>query len=115
MSMLTSQCDRLRDRAKELRTLAPGLSAPYVVPSTKETMALAMQSAASELEQAADAIEGLRDALRRACQFIADYGSCPYDTFDLYEPWEESCYQKCSADIDRAECWRRYFERGDLI
>lgn len=48
--------------------------------------------------------------LRRACQFIAGYGSCPYDTFDLYEPWEESCYQKCSADIDRAECWRRYFE-----
>lgn len=52
--------------------------------------------------------------LRRACEFIADYGSCPYDTFDLYEPWEESCYQKCSADVDRAECWRRYFERrGD--
>ena len=50
------------------------------------------------------------DALERACKFIADYGSCPYDTFDLYEPWDESCYQKCSADIDRAECWRRYFE-----
>ena len=52
-------------------------------------------------------------ALDRACQFIADYGSCPYDTFDLYEPWDESCYQKCSADIDRAECWRRYFEKGN--
>lgn len=54
-------------------------------------------------------VEELEAALRRACEFIADYGSCPYDTFDLYEPWEESCYQKCSADIDRAECWRRYF------
>ena len=48
-------------------------------------------------------------ALDRACDFIAGYGSCPYDTFDLYEPWDESCYQKCSADIDRAECWRRFF------
>lgn len=57
-------------------------------------------------------VEELEAALRKACEFIADYGSCPYDAFDLYEPWEESCYQKCSADVDRAECWRRYFERG---
>ena len=58
-------------------------------------------------------VEELESALRGACQFIADYGSCPYDTFDLYESWDESCYQKCSADVDRAECWRRYFEKGD--
>ena len=58
-------------------------------------------------------VHELEAALRKACEFIADYGSCPYDTFDLYEPWEESCHQKCSADIDRAECWRRYFEKGD--
>ena len=54
-------------------------------------------------------VDELESALRKACEFIADYGSCPYDTFDLYEPWEESCHQKCSADIDRAECWMRYF------
>ena len=54
------------------------------------------------------------DALERASKFAADIsGTCPYDMFDLYEPWEESCYQKCSADIDRAECWRRYFMMGD--
>jgi hypothetical protein len=56
-------------------------------------------------------LEDKEKALDRACRFIADYGSCPYDAFDLYEPWDESCYQKCSADIDRAECWRRWFER----
>lgn len=66
-----------------------------------------------DCEQASAEIKRLESALRRACGFIADYGSCPYDTFDLYEPWDESCHQKCSADIDRAECWRRYFERGD--
>lgn len=53
---------------------------------------------------------GGKDALRLACEHIAAYGSCPYDECDLYEPWEESCYQKCSFDVDYAECWRRYFE-----
>lgn len=63
-----------------------------------------------DCEQASAEITRLESALRRACEFIADFGSCPYDTFDLHEPWEESCHQKCSADVDRAECWRRYFE-----
>ena len=61
--MLSSTCEMLRDRAKELRNLAPDYDAPYLVPSTKETMALAMRSAASEMELAADTICGLRDKL----------------------------------------------------
>lgn len=64
MSMLGSQADRLRDRADELRMLAGGMDAPYIVPSTKETMALAMQSAASEMREAADTIESLSDKLQ---------------------------------------------------
>ena len=60
----------------------------------------------------AQRVEEMEAALRKACQFIAGYGSCPYDTY-FYEPWDVSCYQKCSADIDYAECWQRYFERGD--
>jgi len=48
--------------------------------------------------------------LRLACERYAEcVGSCPYDMHDLYEPWEESCYEMCSASIDYAECWERYF------
>ena len=61
MSMLSAQYDRLRERAKELRDLAPDPTVPYLVPSTKETITLAMQSAASEMEDASDAILSLRD------------------------------------------------------
>lgn len=60
-SMLSAQVDKLRERAKELRSLAPNPAVPYLVPSTKETMALAMRSAASEMEDAADIIWDLRD------------------------------------------------------
>ena len=77
MSMLSNQIERLWDMAKELRMLAPGLNAPFIVPSTKETMALSMQSAASEMEQAADTIERLRErlqdeVLRGECEFVPD-------------------------------------------
>ena len=52
-----------------------------------------------------------KTALRLACEEIAAIsGTCPYDAHDLYEPWEESCYQKCTSDIDYAACWQRYFE-----
>jgi len=61
MSMISAQCDQLRERAKELCSLAPDPAVPYLVPSTKETMALAMRSAASEMEDAADTIMSLRD------------------------------------------------------
>lgn len=58
--------------------------------------------------------------LRLACDMYAErVGSCPYDMHDLYEPWEESCYEKCSAFIDYAECWETYFiqqaEKGQLM
>ena len=66
MSMLNMQCERLRDRADELRMLAGGMGAPYIVPETKETMALAMMSAASEMREAADTIKSLRDRLQDA-------------------------------------------------
>lgn len=61
MSMLSSLRDRLRDRAKELRSLADGLAAPCLATSTKEIMALAMIAAASDLEAAADMILELRN------------------------------------------------------
>lgn len=64
MSILTMQCERLRDRADELRMLASGMGAPYIVPETKKTMAYAMSSAASELNAAADTIEAQRDKLQ---------------------------------------------------
>ena len=64
MSILSLQCERLRDRADELRMLASGMDAPYIVPSTKETMAYAMSSAAHELNAAADTIEAQRDKLQ---------------------------------------------------
>lgn len=60
MSMISAQCDQLRERAKELCSLAPDPAVPYLVPSTKETMALAMRSAASEMEDAANTIWELR-------------------------------------------------------
>ena len=66
MSMISAQIDGLRERAKELRNLAPDPDVPYLVPSTKETMALAMRSAAIEMEGAADTIWQLRDDLQRA-------------------------------------------------
>ncbi len=66
MSMLTAQADELREKAKLLRTHADGLNAPYVVPSTKELMALTMLDSTSRMEQAADTIESLRDRLQAA-------------------------------------------------
>lgn len=64
-SMLSAQVDKLRERAKELRSLAPDPAVPYLVPSTKETMALAMRSAASEMEDAADTIWELRGMMHK--------------------------------------------------
>ena len=61
MSTLSAKCDRLRERAEEMRFLAPDPDVPYLIPSTKETMALAMRSAASEMEDAADTIWQLRN------------------------------------------------------
>lgn len=61
MSTLSAKCDRLRERAEEMRFLAPDPDVPYLVPSTKEIMALAMRSAASEMDDAADTIWQLRN------------------------------------------------------
>ena len=73
--MLRSQCEKLRDRADELRMLASGMDAPYIVPSTKLTMAYAMSSAASEMREAADTIEGLQRQLAKnsIAELRADY------------------------------------------
>ena len=70
---------RLQERASELRSLAPDPDVPYLVPSTKETMALAMRSAASEMEHAADTILELRNDLRRADDENARLRSCLTD------------------------------------
>jgi hypothetical protein len=72
MSMISGLIDELRERAKELRNLAPDPDVPYLVPSTKEVMALAMRSAASEMEDAADTIWQLRDDLQRANSAVQD-------------------------------------------
>lgn len=66
-----------------------------------------------DCEQASAEITRLESALRRACEFVADYGSCPYDEH-YYEGMEADCEKRCSADIDHAECWRRYFMREAL-
>ena len=60
MSMISSQCDELREKAKLLRGHVDGLSAPYVIPSTKELMALTMLDSADRMERAADTIWELR-------------------------------------------------------
>lgn len=49
----------------------------------------------------------LEAALRKACEFIADYGSCPLDMFDYQA---SNCEFACEDQY--AECWRRYFERS---
>ena len=64
MSMLSAQCDELREKAKLLRIHVDGLSAPYIVPSTKELMAITMVDSAGRMEDAADTIESLRDRLQ---------------------------------------------------
>ena len=66
MSMLSAQCAELRDKAKLMRGHADGLKAPYVIPSTKELMALTMLDSAMRMEEAADTIISLRDRLQAA-------------------------------------------------
>ena len=61
-----------------------------------------------DCEQASAEITRLESALRRACEFIADYGSCPYEHFSDMEGY---CENHCTDDVDYAECWRRYFMR----
>jgi len=60
------QADELRDKAKLLRGHADGLKAPYVIPSTKELMALTMLDSATRMDEAADTIISLRDRLQDA-------------------------------------------------
>lgn len=81
MSMLSAQADELRDRAHELKMLASGMDAPYIVPSTKETMALAMASAASEMREAADTIMSLRDRLQETVETceLTIFADVPFD------------------------------------
>ena len=62
-----------------------------------------------DCKQASAEITRLESALRRAGQFAADMsGSCPLDMFDYQAG---NCEFAC--DDQYAECWRRYFERGD--
>ena len=61
--MISAQCDKLRDRAKQLRLLPDVVKAPYVLPGTKERVWLSMRSAANDMERAANTILSLRDKL----------------------------------------------------
>ena len=93
MSMISAQIDELRERAKELRNLAPDPDVPHLVPSTKETMALAMRSAASEMDDAADTIWQLRDDLQRANDAARDA------EHDESRAWDR--VRKAEAEADR--------------
>lgn len=77
-SILGSQIKELRDKAKLLKAHADGLSAPFVIPSTKELMALTMLDSASRMEEAADTVESLRDRLQDSeCDVVKSYGKHP--------------------------------------
>jgi hypothetical protein len=64
--MTDNRVTELREKAKLLRGHAEGLNAPYVIPSTKELMALTMLDSAGRMEEAADTIISLRNRLQQA-------------------------------------------------
>lgn len=105
--MISSQCDKLRERAAELRNLAPKPEVPYLVPSTKETMALAMMSAASEMEQAADLILELRDDLQRAYDAVQDAEHDESMAWDRVRKAEAEKCEGCLFEYDRYGCERK--------
>lgn len=62
-----------------------------------------------DCKQASAEITRLESALLNASKFVADAsGTCPFDMFDFRA---KDCDEEC--DDSYAECWRRYFERGD--
>ncbi|MBQ9000497.1 MAG: hypothetical protein IJ087_01435 [Eggerthellaceae bacterium] len=111
MSVLSVECKRLRDRADELRMLASGMDAPYIVPSTKLTMALAMQSAAFEMREAADTIESLRDRLQESERHyrinLEVMGEmCHPEIVELMQECHatQANYEHCKYSTDRGWC-----------
>lgn len=111
MSMLSAECERLYDRADELRMLVGGMRAPYIIPSTKETMALAMQSAAFEMREAADTIISLRDGLQAVGETCSiEWRDDSHDTDDGREHDGAYFCTKCGADLPYPlqECWDDY-------
>ena len=122
MSMLSAQCDKLRERAKELRSLAPDPAVPYLVPSTKETMALAMRSAASEMEDAADTIWELRGMVHKeraeADRMREELDHWHVEQVHAYGNWEDAYRHAAELEAERdklRELVRDYymFEHGD--
>ena len=109
MSMLGSQCERLKDRAHELQMLASGMDAPYIVQSTKLTMAYAMSSAASEMREAADTIENLRNRLQPVPAEL-DYIEDKSRWFELFGTPERAARTlakacgECSEKFPCSEC-----------
>ncbi len=79
MSMLTSQCDELRIRAKELVKCADDLNVPYVLPESKQLMGVTARLAATEMEHAADTILSLRERLQAEA-----FGECELVETDSY-------------------------------
>lgn len=102
MSVLSVQVGELRDKAKLLRAHADGLAAPFVVPSTKELMALAMLDSASRMEEAAYTILSLQDRLQDAEDARYDAG---------FESGVKACLQQIDslirggADVDEVQGW----------
>lgn len=105
--------DELREKAKLLRAYADGLNAPYVVPSTKELMALTMLDSASRMEQAAYTIESLREKAQdniterdevynagfdngvKAClQILEGYLAYPHSAAENIQKWVDEQWEE---------------------
>ena len=54
-----SDTAELREKAKLLRGCVDSLTAPYIIPSTKELMALTMLDSAHRMEDAADELDAM--------------------------------------------------------
>ena len=121
--MLSAQCDELRDKAKLLRGHADGLKAPYVIPSTKELMALTMLDSAMRMEEAADTIISLRDRLQASelgsgtCIVTHDFkcSNCGkqigvvrncemYETCDGRQAWKSLDHEVCDITNFCSNC-----------
>lgn len=107
MSMTSGQCDELREKAKLLRGHVDGLSAPYVMPSTKELMALTMLDSAGRMEQAADTILELREMAQRAntenAKLREERDHWRVEQVHAYGNWEDTYKRASELEAENAK------------
>lgn len=100
MSILSEQIKELREKAELLRGHVDGLTAPLVVPSTKELMALTMLDSANRMEDAADTIESMRGKLQDA--------DVAYNDIEVLGDVTQGLFcDLMAADPDTAKLWAR--------